>query len=696
MSGSDMITLLDLFGARLPGSLAFALARQGQVADEHPLAGEIAAILEGRAASLPYVFNQEVLWVTLAPSPDALRRIIEDLRCWILTSFGWEAVPSIVSESADAGKMGPLLLQHSPQGYFRWYSRPADIDAVIARLATMRRVIEQAPARQTQLRPTLEMLRRQFTLGLATGDRNFAQEAIEEIDRRQLDTASNTLSMRVRLAAAFGDNLAIVEHPQLDDLLSLRVPRRVVECVLIAHHVVYIADAEAAGDIGAAREAYLPLYDRLAGLTGPISGDADPPLARMAAYEAALGNDDDRLRALASLFADDAIITALIVQPSDPASKSLPAIAASADQIVDVPDTAGPVDADGAETLKPALDPEIATDSDDAEASLVVPESRPDWAIVPSLIAVGAHARLATLLENASLAPDACDPGDGDFVFELYTDSDVAADPRKQADADRVLTTVIDAYICENRFPRRERLPLYQAVLDIWTSNRSHSTDPIDGQLVLTVADAMLRLDGSLETTVASIIIRWWESRPVRSRLSWLCEALEMLTLQSASQDYLALWYDAASLIKADSEGLTPSERDLWLRLGRRLGLDAASVDASLGGPWAVREEESDPLLSSGFKKIAIISLHERSAREAAAQIEKRTNANIIVVTDSAAGEGTNSAATADVILFVWGATKHAVYRAFDKVRERIEYVQGTGSASIVRALERRIQSAEK
>ncbi|MCL6250825.1 hypothetical protein M3P36_07175 [Altererythrobacter sp. KTW20L] len=109
-----------------------------------------------------------------------------------------------------------------------------------------------------------------------------------------------------------------------------------------------------------------------------------------------------------------------------------------------------------------------------------------------------------------------------------------------------------------------------------------------------------------------------------------------------------------------------------------------------MGGQWQTLEATGDPLLSSGFNKIAIVSLHERAAREAAAQIEKLTLANVIVVTDHAAGEGTASAASADVILFVWGATKHAAYRAFDKVRDRLEYVQGTGSASIVRALERR------
>ena len=658
MSGGDMITLLDLFGARLPGGLAFELANQGSLGADHLLRGEIAAALDGRAASLPYALSQDVLWVTLAPSADALRRVIEDLRCWILPSFGWEGVPSIISDGAGTSQMGTLLLEHSPQGYFRWYSRSADTDAVIQRLAMMRRVIEHAPARHAPIRPTLEMLRRQFTLALAIGDRDAAYTAVDDIDQRQLDTASNALSMRIRLAAAFGDNQAIVEHPQLDDLLSMRVPRRVIESVLLAHHAYYLAEAEDAGNFGVARKAYRPLYDRLAGLAGPISDNADPAVARMAAYEAALEEDSARLRALASMFADDDVVSALLADLPAPPLQVKPA----------VPDTFEPI--------------------------IEVPEAQPDWAAVPSLIASGAHMQLQVFLENASLAPDTCDPGEGEFVFELYTDSDIAADPRKQAEADRVLTTVIDAYICEERFPRRERLPLYQTVLDIWSSNRSQSTDPIDGQLLLTMADAMLRLDGKLEASVAATIIRWWESRPVRSRLSLLGEALELLTEHSVSQDYLALWYDGAALIKVDHEGLSAADRQFWHRLGRRLGLEAATADDALGGQWREDAATGDPLRDCGFTKIAIVSLHERAAREAAAQIAKRTEANIIVVTDHAAGEGTASAATADVILYVWGATKHAVYRAFDKVRDRLEYVQGTGSASIVRALERRVGNA--
>ncbi|WP_353646240.1 hypothetical protein [Mesorhizobium sp. WSM2239] len=686
---STVTTLLDMFGARLSGELAFSLSLHGSVRADHPLANEIAATLNGKVASLPYPRRQDVVWVTLAPTAGELRRAIEDLRCWVLPSFGWESAPSILSEGGTAGQMGSLLLRQSPQGYFRWHSRLADIHHVIARLATMRAVIAQAPARQSQLRPSLEMLRRQFTLGLATGDRNTALQAINDIDQRQLDTASNALSMRIRLAAAFGDDQAIVNHPQLDDLLSMRIPQRVVESVLLAHHAVFLADHEAAGNIEAALAAYLPLYGRLAGLAGHPTDGADAAIVRMATYDAALAKDAGRLHALADRFPGDAVVAALasilpalgLQSSSEPAA---PPVLKTEAQLVEPPfvETVEPPVTEG-ETHKVASVP--VTD----EPALPL-----DWSDVPTLVATDAHEPLAAFLQRAMLMPDACDPGDGDFVIELFTDSDIIADTKKRAAADQVLTTVIDAYVCEERFPRRERLSLYQAVLEIWSSSRTMSTDPIDGQLLLTIADALLRLDGRLEAIAATAIVRWWEARPVRSRLAWLGEALELLTEQSTAQDYLALWYAGAGLTKVDHEGFSVADRHLWYRLGRRLGLDVTTTDEALGGDWQPLQSADDPLLAAGFKKIAIVSLHERAAREAAAQIEDRTQAHVVLVTDHAAGEGTASATTADVILFVWGATKHAVYRAFDKVRDRLEYVQGTGSASIVRALERRVRAA--
>lgn len=697
MSQHDPLLLLNTLGGRLPTGLCFELTDNNGLPENHPLRGEIEAALSRETASLPYVRNNDVLWVTVAPTADALRRAIEDLRCWILPSYGWEATPAVMVDASGTGQMGSLLLEQSPNGYFRWFSRRSDLDIVIARLAKMRAVIMKAPARESQLRPTLESLRRQFALGLAIGDHDLALKAVDEIDQRQLDSAPNALGMRIRLAATFGNDEAIVTNPLLDNLLSMRVPRRVVESVLRAHHSVYLAEFEAAGDFASALHAYRGITDRLAGLAGTPERDADALLVSMAAYQAGIDEDIDQLELLTARFPQNTVAVKIAEilgsMPKDPAAIDSNAL----DEAL--------ADNNGEETIEAEAEVEGKGETAAVPESTPLPDTKStlppitlpginDWSEVPTALVAGDSERLNAFLAKAALDPDACNPAAGDFLFEIFTDNAILGDDTRTLEANQVLTVVIDEYICEDRFPRRDRLALYQSVLDVWSSNRAQSTDPIDGQLMLTIADALLRLDGHLETVVAHSIRRWWEARSVRSRLAWLGEALDLLTEESSSQDYLTLWYGGASLICLDPQALSYSDRYHWHRLGRRLGLDVASIDDALGGALVAPSGDSDPLHGCSFKKIAVVSLHERAAREAASQIEARTQANVIVVTDHAAGEGTSSAANADVILFVWGATKHAVYRAFDKVRDRLEYVQGTGSASIVRALERRLSKS--
>jgi hypothetical protein len=70
--------------------------------------------------------------------------------------------------------------------------------------------------------------------------------------------------------------------------------------------------------------------------------------------------------------------------------------------------------------------------------------------------------------------------------------------------------------------------------------------------------------------------------------------------------------------------------------------------------------------------------------------LRERSGAEVVVVTATAGGHETRSAATADVIAYVWSASTHAVYRALDKIdRRKIAYVRGTGAGSIVMAIER-------
>jgi hypothetical protein len=134
---------------------------------------------------------------------------------------------------------------------------------------------------------------------------------------------------------------------------------------------------------------------------------------------------------------------------------------------------------------------------------------------------------------------------------------------------------------------------------------------------------------------------------------------------------------------------MSPGEKKLWRTIGGRIGLDATTIDQFLASSLDEESSEPDPLDSLKIKKVAIVSLRQEPARLAAEIIRERTGAEVVLVSETHAGTASSNAATADVILFVWASTTHAVYRAFDKVREKLAYVEGKGALSIVLTLER-------
>lgn len=698
-SSPDFVAFLADLSARLPA--AYRFDPQG-LDPSNPIAREVAAALAGEPASLPYCGTARANWVTLAPSAERLRETIADLRCWILPSFGWAAVPEVTLPDGSGGAFAATLIGQSPAGYFRWQSPIATFDTLVERIALMRQVSDKAPIRSVRLRPTLDMLRREFTLALALGDAARGRAAVAEIDRRQLDSAANSFAMQVRLAAAFGDDAAIIADNRLRDAVQLPMPATIGDAILAAHYRMLIAPHELARAWDDALEAYAEIAPLLASVTPSAMREAE--VVHMLAYRAVYERDWDTLATLHASADHDKVIRALIdrapglsTREDVPAADDATALAAT---LVSAPQ---PDDANALTALpQPHEDPAALAGKPSMSASSSVgaqPGGRSDeaepggllsWAGAAAIIEDGRSDALEAFIRQLHAAPDSLAIDDGDALLDFFLDDAVTTDHRRQKMAERILTEVIDVFICEPCFPRRERLGFYQAVTDIWVDLRQRSSDPTDGQMLLLLADAMMTLDGATELIVAQRIERWWEARPVRARLAWLGEALELLTEQSSSKAYLPLWFAAANLLGQDPSATSPSDFRLWSRLGRRLDLDQPAIDETLGELPSSAEAAIDPISAAGFAKIAIVSLHERAARAAADEIAQRCRANVIVVTDHAAGEATDSAASADVILFVWGATKHAVYRAFDKVRDKLEYVQGTGSASIVRALERR------
>jgi hypothetical protein len=157
----------------------------------------------------------------------------------------------------------------------------------------------------------------------------------------------------------------------------------------------------------------------------------------------------------------------------------------------------------------------------------------------------------------------------------------------------------------------------------------------------------------------------------------------------SARAEALALWVKAGDLVRTETLELGRGEHAAWSSVGLRVGFDRAAIQSYIG-VFELRDRP-DPLALAGLRKIAIVSLRQKQAQEASRMIRARCGAEVVLVDETDAGPQVCAARNADVILIVWSATTHAVFRGLDQVRERVAYVQGTGAESIVLTLERAV-----
>jgi hypothetical protein len=240
-------------------------------------------------------------------------------------------------------------------------------------------------------------------------------------------------------------------------------------------------------------------------------------------------------------------------------------------------------------------------------------------------------------------------------------------------------------------FPVAGQIDLYRAIANCWSVWKRGSAFPPDVQILLELADGLLQLSVEEEKWLSDEISRWWETRPTRALLPFMISAVEIFHRLAGSGTAERFWIAVGTFAKSKDTKLTQGERLLWRKVGADIGWDAGTLDEYMPLPAAPADGvAADPLKTAGLKKIAIVSMREEQASRAAEQLKDRSGATVVLVSDTASGPETDSAATADVIAYVWSATTHAVFRAFDKVdRKKIAYVRGTGAASIVLAVER-------
>ena len=650
---------------------------------EHPLKAEIQAIMEGGWGSLPYFRPGRISWITVAPNGERLKEGIASLRSWLLPSFGWEHPKGAIKPPEAAnGVMATLLADISPSGYFRWLTTAGSLPEIIRKLRDLRDLEQLRPPFGESFELSLFELRQEFRLALATGDHDLASLAIDQIDRRQLDTAANTRFMRIRMHHWFREYATIVDLPDLSDILQLRMPNSVRVAIAEAFYQHYIGSHEAAEDSVAAETAYREhVHELLGGLLRTCRSEDGEGVAHLLGYF-------ERCTGAQKRAANERLADALrngdwrTIQELGPQLLADPSAPEGWREVVRYALVG---------SLRRLPNPKLSSDLGDEEAQL--PEPIQDWpGWVEALRSSDFDLCQAFLVNPERPVATLSDPRQTaafiGAIEELTTDPLFELSTKHRSFWLAGLPALAEDLITDLNFPANALLPAYEWLLTVWLSRFKGSQHPPHQSVLLAFGRALIALAPGTESKVFDAIRDWWTVRRTPALLPFVAEGLELLgEYSSLSGDCEALWIDAIGVVQRREQSMSPAERKLWEELAAQLGIPRAVVEEYLP-VQAEATSEIDILADLGIKRIAIVSLQEKQATMAAQMIRDRTGAEVTVSTDKVPGTQTEAAKRAEVILFVWSAAKHAVFAALDDVRDRIAYVQGTGASSIIMALE--------
>jgi hypothetical protein len=621
-----------------------------------------ADIRNGSATSIPIVRGQEVRWISIAPTLTNLKCYVADLSAWVprhLCRGGGEIAPTIVRRAPAGSPVEHWISELAPEGYARWASPVHCADIIFDRLDKMRLFLASRPEVKVRRTPSLPSLRMEFVTALRIGDWRVAESCVNSLDQWGLDQAASTLQMRLRLLDAMGDEHGVIELARRHKAWDFPNPRRIASAILRAVYSQEIMPIEVNTGFVEALNYYESNWHPLLHQTVADAG-GDNSACNMLAYSATIDRDTRKFHALRQL---------LPVALGDFLCEQLPCAELESGAASAPPSPAPPVTRDrrfvGTEFWK-ELHSQVRSEDVAATRALLAAIDADIWDDPATVVAV----------------PDA--------VLEVLSDPDIGGSNVSRSLQQEVITTLIDAFLAVPNFPRLSHLHVYQALLDGLVALNSESANEAESQLVLGLVGAVINLSADACMDCEDVIRAWWRRRPIIERLNWLLASLDVLAPLHTDADRLAdLFYDGLTLAARKSRALTVGEVDAWRRVGRLIELPIDVIEDYLEPITNKSKQVVDYLAEARLTRIAIVSLAEAGAKEATRELERRTGAEVFIVNSIVAGRETRHATGADLILYVWAASTHATFRAFDNHRNRVAFVQGTGPASIVLAAER-------
>lgn len=632
----------------------------------------------GRPTSLPVVqpVTRKIAWLSMAASLRELREYIDDAKVW-LEKVDVETIEDRVTLPSDApGPLAPFLQVLAPQGYMRWETSLEGGVHTLVRLGRMHEFLATRPDLSRDRAPSVAALRLEFISALRVGDWFRADACVDEIDRWNLDHAPGTLQMRIRLLEARGATEELFRFVCSNKAWNFATPRRIAAAIVCAVDVCAIQLVELQNGLPAAYELFQRVwYPKLVQSISDARGESSA--TRMLAFAAAI--DGDR-RSLTSL------LTRLPTGVAEFLQHQLPPL-----EVFETPPAPFTIPEAPHQASDKSSKPAVLTP---APTTVSPSDAGVYWATLHAAVkecrAVQARALIASLDSDLFDDPNFLGAAP-DALLELLSDPHVEQQAGPRALRYEVVAALVDAFVMAEGFPRLEHLEIYLSLLDGLVSLKASVTSDADSQLVLGLVGAATNLSADACPRCEQIIRLWWRARPVLQRLDWLGSALDSLgSLHADPHQLLDLYADGLTLAARKGLAFPPTKVAMWRTIGRLLELPSIDIEQFLTPLAPLSSVPAlDGLAYAGLRQIAIVSLREASANDAAKALHARTGAKVSVITSLTASSGTRNALTADLILYVWAATTHATYRAFDDQRDKIEYVQGTGSSSIILAAER-------
>lgn len=664
---------LEILIAECLGSLPFtfnSLTNDSSSREDVSIGLLINRARNGLVSTLPYAKSVKgtIHWVSFGGDSRGLLEYAEDLRSWVLPEYGTIGELEF-ARTGSSGRLAKLVNSVSPAGYLRWASGADSLKTILAVLNQMHLLLSNMPDMSPVSPPSVHVLRFRFVSALRCGEWEEAEQVINDIDRWNLDQAHKTMQMRLRLFGESRKYHALLEMVERHDLWSLTHPTLVAEAIVDAVIYEVLHPLEQATNPEATSEALRPWFAKLITILPLV------PLqifrANLFAYFAYL--DGDRATAL-GLEVD--LVEPLATFIREHFKNNI-------------------------NHNQDRVSVETAFLGDDAPSS-AISLKRPDpglkyWEKLQLLIRQGSPSSVELHLTelNAHIAEDSqfldAVP---DLLLELISDPVIESTIVARNALQELLTALVDIVVRLPGFPNASHLEVYLSVAEALVYVRGESASEEDAHLLHGLLAAIANLSSATLPRCSNLLRAWWKLRPILPRLDWLLGVMDSLApLHPKPGELVDLWVEAVGLAKRKHVVLSKSQLRMWQRVSELLELDAENVKQDLADLRPFLEVENADVLSGvRWQKIAIVSLQETAAREAAQELQLRTGAEVILVNSLVQDGLTKSAKSADVILMVWASCSHAVYRAFDECRSRVAYVQGTGTSSILAAAERWVE----